>query len=169
MAIVFHCKFCTKKIEAKDAAGGKWGKCPSCQNKIYIPGLNVKGDDLILAPIDEQDSARQKQLMAETYKIEQDIFRVREESGESSDIPAAMGGEMSEKELVKQVVSYLRNTADGELAEAEKAVRLLANHGPKAVEILDRIAVSEVPEPELADIPGQVLSGFIRELRGKIS
>ncbi len=39
--------------------------------------------------------------------------------------------------------------------------------GQRAVNILDRIAVSEVPEPELADIPTQVLTGLIRTLSKK--
>jgi hypothetical protein len=58
--------------------------------------------------------------------------------------------------------------ADGELDEGEKLVNLIAPHGPRAVEILDRIALSEIPEPELADIPQQVLAGLIRTLRNKI-
>ena len=39
----------------------------------------------------------------------------------------------------------------------------------KAREILDRIATSEMPEPELADVPQQVLSGLVRGLRARIS
>ena len=34
--------------------------------------------------------------------------------------------------------------------------------------IIDRIALSEIPEQELADIPPQVLAGTIRTLREKI-
>jgi hypothetical protein len=36
------------------------------------------------------------------------------------------------------------------------------------VKIIDRIALSEIPEPELADIPQQMLSGSIRALRNRI-
>ena len=53
MAITFHCKHCGKKIEANEKAAGKWGKCPSCHNKIYVPNLNAE-DDLKLAPVDEE-------------------------------------------------------------------------------------------------------------------
>jgi DNA-directed RNA polymerase subunit RPC12/RpoP len=41
MAITFHCGHCGKKIEAPDSAGGKWGKCPSCHNKVYVPPKEV--------------------------------------------------------------------------------------------------------------------------------
>ena len=44
MAIIFHCDHCGRKIEASDNTGGKWGKCPSCHNKIYVPNLNIDDD-----------------------------------------------------------------------------------------------------------------------------
>jgi len=58
--------------------------------------------------------------------------------------------------------------SQGQLEEAEKAEGLIVPCGQRAVEILDRIALAEIPEPGIADIPPQILSGLIRELRGKI-
>jgi hypothetical protein len=58
--------------------------------------------------------------------------------------------------------------ADGELDDAQRTADLIAPHRRKAIEILDKIALSEIPEPELADVPQHVLAGFIRNLRGKI-
>ena len=88
MAITFHCDYCGKKIEAADKTAGKWGKCPSCHNKLYVPDLNT-GDELKLAPIDEEEEKTKKQLMAETYKLDQDILTERQ----TPDEPAtAVGG-----------------------------------------------------------------------------
>ena len=64
MAITFHCDYCGKKIEAADSAGGKWGKCPACHNKLYVPALEPD-DALKLAPVDETDLEREKRLLAE--------------------------------------------------------------------------------------------------------
>ena len=52
MGISFHCEHCGKKIEAPDAAGGKWGKCPGCHNKVYVPANKPTqpDDELRLAP-----------------------------------------------------------------------------------------------------------------------
>jgi len=77
MAITFHCDHCGKEIRAADSAGGKWGKCPSCHNKLYVPNLNI-GDELTLAPVDETDEQREKRLMAETHQLAQDILQERE-------------------------------------------------------------------------------------------
>ena len=59
MSIAFHCTHCNKKIEAQDTAGGKWGKCPSCHNKVYIPGLETE-EEIDLAPIDTNEEQKKK-------------------------------------------------------------------------------------------------------------
>jgi len=166
MAIVFHCEHCGKKIEAADTAGGKWGKCPSCHNKLYVPSQDI-GEELKLAPINETDVEREHRLMAETYKLTQDILRERE----IPDGPAPPSGavyQMGDKELTQNIIIYLRQIVNGELDEADRTAALIAPSGDRAVTIIDRIALSEIPEPGLTDIPPQVLAGTIRTLREKI-
>ena len=172
MAVTFHCEYCGKKIEAPDGAGGKWGKCPACHNKLYVPNFSAS-EELKLSPIDESDEAKQKELMDETYKLSEDILLEKEvpaesdESAESTEV-MVLPLEISDEQLKKNIVNYLRQMAQGQPEEAEKAEGLIAPCGQRAVEILDRIALAEILEPGLADIPPQVLSGLIRELRGKI-
>ena len=163
MAIIFHCEHCSKKIEAADTAGGKWGKCPSCHNKLYVPSPDT-GEELKLAPIDETDLEREHRLMAETHRLTQDILKERE----IPDGPAPPAGavyQMGDKELTQQIILYLRQMVNGELDEAERTAALIAPSGHRAVAIIDRIALSEIPQPELADIPPQILAGSIRTLR----
>lgn len=165
MAISFHCTYCGKKIEAADSAAGKWGKCPACHNKLYIPGLST-GDEIKLAPVNKEEEERKKQLLAETFQIEQDILSEREIPEDSISVGAA---KTSDKELTKNIIVYLRLVADGDLGEAEKNLTFITAYSSQAVKILDAIAVSEIPEPELADVPQQVLSGVIKSLRQKLS
>ena len=167
MAITFHCDYCGKKIEAADTAGGKWGKCPACHNKLYVPRPDT-GEELKLAPVDETDLEREQRLMAETHKLTQDILQEREVPDGPPE-PAGAVYEMSKRELKENVIIYLRQMASGELDEAERTAALIAPRGAQVVEIIDRIALSEIPEPELADIPQQVLAGSIRTLRARIS
>ncbi|TSA55735.1 MAG: hypothetical protein D4R45_01850 [Planctomycetaceae bacterium] len=166
MAIVFHCEYCGKKIEAADTAGGKWGKCPACHNKLYVPSMDT-GEELKLAPIDETDVEREHQLMAETHRLTQDILKERE----ILDGPAPLAGavyQMGDRELTQNIIMYLRQMVYGELDEADRTAALIAPFSKRAVEIIDRIALSEIPDPKLADIPPQVLAGTIRALRGII-
>lgn len=167
MTITFHCEHCNKKIEAADDAGGKRGKCPACHNKIYVP-LPDSDEELKLAPLDTNFREKEKQLMAETHRLTQDILRERE----LPDGPREASGaayEMGDRELTKNVIMYLKQMAQGELDEAEKTGALIASFSGRATAILDRVALSEIPEPELADIPQQLLSGSIRALRARIS
>jgi len=163
MAIIFHCEYCGKKIEATDTAGGKWGKCPSCHNKLYVPSMDT-GEELKLAPIDETDLEREKRLMAETYKLTQDILKERDIPDGPPPVTGAVY-DMGDRELTQNIILYIRQMVYGELDEAERTAALISPFGHRAVAIIDRIALSEIPEPELADIPPQVLAGSIRALR----
>jgi hypothetical protein len=167
MPITFHCEHCGKKIEAQDSAGGKWGKCPACHNRLYVPQPD-SDEEIRLAPIDEGDEVKQKQLMAETYELTQDILREREVPDVSAE-PSTPAPPTSDEELTETIITYLRQMADGELDQAQETADLIVPFGRRAVEILDRIAVSEMPEPELANIPQQVLAGLIRDLRARMS
>lgn len=169
MAIVFHCQFCNKEIRAADSAGGKWGKCPKCHNKIYVPSFDPdqQEEELKLAPLDQEDIQRKRELMAETYRLTQDILEEREVPENSAE-PAGAIYDMDEEELKKYVIQYLRQMAAGELDDAERTSALIAPFGKRVEDIVDRIALSEIPEPQLANISPNILSGFIRSLRSKI-
>jgi len=167
MAISFHCEHCGKKVEAPDSAGGKWGKCPACHNKVYVPSLD-SDEELKLAPIDTGELEEEKQLMAETYEFTQDILRERDVPNGPTEAGTS-ASRISDKELTTHIIVYLRQVANGELDEAQQTAELIVPCRARAVKILDKIALSEIPEPELADIPQQVLSGLIRNLRTRIS
>jgi len=166
MAIRFHCDHCGKEIKAADEAGGKWGKCPSCHNKLYVPNLNI-GEELTLAPVDETEEEKKKRLMAETYRLTQDILQERELPEGATHISGPISV-MDQKELTKNIILFLRQMADGFLDEAEMTAAAIASNSIQAVKIIDKIALSDMPEPELADIAPQVLAGLIRTLRGKL-
>jgi hypothetical protein len=167
MAITFHCDYCGKKIDAPDNAGGKWGKCPGCHNRLYVPKQNFDDEELKLAPIDEGDRERQKQLLAETCWLTQELLDEKEIPPESAEATAPPA-EPDDQQLTAIIISYLRQMADGELDEAERIAGLIAEHRKTAVKILDKIASGEIPRPELADIPKQVLSELLKRLRTKI-
>lgn len=166
MTISFHCEHCGRKIEAQDSAGGKWGKCPACHNRIYVPAPEPE-EQLKVAPIDEEEEKRKEQLMAETYKITQDILkekRVPEGLSAASQLP-----QLNDEELRQKIVNYLRQMADGKLDNVEPLAKEIAASGKQSLDILDEIALSDMPESKLSDIPQQVLSGLIKNIRERIN
>ena len=156
MPITFHCSHCGKRIEAQDSAGGKWGKCPVCGNRLYVPAP-VEDEELKLAPVDEIDEATRKRLIAETYQLTQDILQERD-TPDGGGEPGVSVPQLSDEELM----------ADGELDQADDVGRVIVPFGKRALKILDRLALSDMPKQDLANIPPQILSGLIRTLRGKI-
>ncbi len=172
MGISFHCEHCGRKIEAPDTAGGKWGKCPACHNKVYVPANNPPDDELRLAPIDTEEERRRRKMLAEVNSLSEEIMKEKDVPEEGAvpknHAPAPKPGDLSDAELTTFIISYLRQMADGELDLAEQTARAILPNGQNAIRLLEKIALSEIPEPELADIPQQVLSGLIKSLRSRI-
>ena len=167
MAIKLHCSACGKKMEAPDSAGGKWGKCPACHAKIYVPLPPTGEDELKLAPVDETEEQKKKQLMLETYRLTQDIL----EEKSVPEAPAGVGPvpDVNEETLTNHIIRYLRQMANGDLDNAQKTADLVVPHRRKVMTILDYFAKNYPPDPELEDIPPQVLSGLIRNFRTRLS
>jgi hypothetical protein len=172
MSITFKCEHCGRKIEAPDAAGGKWGKCPGCKNKVYVPSKEAEDEgELRLAPLDAEDEKRRRQMLIEEARLRQEIMK-------ETDVPEekvmpkreqneSKAGALSDAEIEMGIIAYLRQMADGDLEEAERTAKSLIPSGNRTVKILERIALSEIPVPEIADIPQNVLAGLIKGLRGK--
>lgn len=174
MGISFHCEHCGKKIEAPDTAGGKWGKCPACHNKVYVPASKPTqpDDELRLAPL-EDDAVKKRKMLAEEARLREEILNetnVPEEGVAPKNHSSAPSkpNDLSDAELTTCIISYLRQMADGELEQAQETAQSIIPNGQNAVRILERIALSEIPEPEIADIPQQVLSGLIKNLRSRL-
>jgi len=168
MSIKFHCEHCGKKIDAPDSAGGKWGKCPACHNKVYVAQAGGDDDELKLAPIDETEEERQNRLLAETFQLTQNILQERNVP-DAATPPVGSGTDIGKEKLTEIIIRYLRQMADGSLDEAQRTAESIAPYRRQSKDILDRIATSDPPDPELMDIPPHVLSGFIRNLRTRIS
>ena len=140
MGISFHCEHCGKKIEAPDTAGGKWGKCPACHNKVYVPANNPPDDELRLAPIDTAEERKRKKMAAEVDYLREEILKEKDIPEEGvvpkNHSPAPTPGDLSDAELTTFIISYLRQMADGELDFAEDTAKSIIPNSQNAVRIL---------------------------------
>ena len=168
MSITFHCEFCGKKIQAPDTAGGKWGKCPGCHNKLFVPPAQVEDDELKLAPIDESEEQRQKRLLAESFKLRQNILSETAVPDEPGAKPVRPATAADDKKVTAQIITYLKFMVNGDLDKAERLAGAIKSYGDQAADILDQIAYGEKSIPELEDIPQQVLFGLIKELQERL-
>ena len=143
MSISFHCECCKKKITAPDNAGGKWGKCPYCNHKCYIPTPKSDNDEeLKLAPIDESEEEKYERMMRETQNLTGVLLHQTEIPPEPAE-----GGKNDDKELTVQIIKYLRQMADGQLDEAQKtADKILKRRKSKLIQVAKRLIEKETIE-----------------------
>ncbi|MCE5186343.1 MAG: hypothetical protein LLF76_09485 [Planctomycetaceae bacterium] len=169
MPITLHCESCKKKIKAPDTAGGKWGNCPYCKHKCYIPlPPNEDEPELRLIPLDASEETQFHELMNETQSLTKTILK--ESTPLPEEAPGSTGGSRSaeEKEVIKSCILYLRQMADGNLDPADKTLGTLKKNKRSVLRILASMARAERPEPELADISEGVLQGLIRDVATKL-
>ena len=159
MPITLHCESCKKKITAPDNAGGKWGKCPFCNHRCYIPmPESPDEEELKLAPLDESEEKKYEKMMKETFNITESLLHVKEEPEEPSP------SKSNEKELTAQIIKYLRFMADGSLDEAHSIAEKIIVYKATARTILDNILKSKQPGPQLQDMPKKVLDRYIKDM-----
>lgn len=169
MSIVIHCQNCKKKIKAPDSFGGKYGKCPFCQHKNYIPlPQEPDFDEIKLAPIDDQDQKQKQQMLLETYSLTQQILQ---ENQIPDEVNLDNGGEREHQEeipsnqLLNLIIKYLSNMAHSNLDAAQNILKDIIPHKEKANDLLDRLLRAGAGEKELQDISPTILKGLIANLK----
>jgi hypothetical protein len=164
MGISFKCECCEKKIKAPDSAGGKWGCCPSCNHRCYIPLPHTDDEEeLTLAPIDPNEESQYQEMMKETHDLTKQVLS-------ETAMPEDDGTEepFSERELLKHIIIYLRCIAEGKLENAEGTLPEIVSHKEQARDLLRRMARADQHEPELQDINPKLLLGLMKNLNSKL-
>jgi len=165
MSISFSCECCEKKVKAPDSAGGRWGSCPHCNHRCYIPlPPDDSEEELKLAPIDPEEENQYDEMMKETNELTKDMLR-QNQMPDDDGRPAPY----NEKDLLKNIITYLGHMAAGNLDQAEAVVGKIIPLKEQARDIIRRMARAERPEPELQDINPKLLQGFMKTLASKLS
>jgi hypothetical protein len=164
MPITFHCESCKKKINAPDTAGGKWGKCPYCNHKCYIPSPpSADDEELTLAPIDDSEEEKYNKMMRETQNITQSLLHQTKEPDEKT-----QSGNIEDKELAQRIAAYLKLMAEGSLDEAHNLAEKISPYKNSAKPILEKMLKAKAPLPGLQNIPKKVLERFIIDMITKL-
>lgn len=163
MPIEFHCPKCNQQIRAPDDAGGKRGKCPSCQQSVYIPTPVDKIEPLELTPLDEQEERERERMLEETRRLAEAASQVTRAPQAGADGGATPMQRLPDAD--RQVIQYVKAMAEGRLEEAEQFAAVLRRHPDQADEAIQRLTMDEMPPDELADVPRPVLLGFLKQLQ----
>ncbi len=166
MPISFHCECCKKKVKAPDVAGGKWGNCPHCKHRCYVPSLPDDSEkQLTLAPIDENEESKFHEMKRKTFNLTKNILNERDVPQEDK---KSQPGDYNERELIKNLIFYLRQMADGEIDQAQRIAEKIKPFKKQALILLNKMTKTERPEPELKDISPTLLKGLIKNLSSEL-
>lgn len=167
MSISLTCEECGKKIKAPDDAGGKYGSCPKCNTKCYIPlPLNEGEEELRLAPIDDDSEMNHNEMMKQTHSLTENILY--ETAAENDGVDDNHDGSVSEKELLKYIVIWIRKMVAGQLEQADDTALKLRQHSTATKDLIKRMQRAGSPEPELADIVPRLLTGMLKQLYAQL-
>lgn len=183
MAIEFHCNFCGKQVKAPDDAGGKRGKCPSCQKVLYIPMPEGAVDEFDLAPVDEYEERKRLQMEEQARATERALLREKQAPGEGAmpkdsdiEIPPppppppvdTSPSSISEEDIEFLIVEWLRSMADGDLGDADRSMMQLRKGGALARQVAAKLAIAEPPPSGLKEVPRPVLNRYFKMLKEQL-
>lgn len=168
MPIEFDCEHCGKKIKAPDEASGRRGKCPFCQNSVYIPAPVSDEDLLDLEPEDPEFEQRRKQRIQELLDAERDLLAEAPDH-DAVAVPLDQRENLSSEDLQHLVVNYCLDMSASQLQRAEKHAQQLAKFGPLGRAAVEDFQKGEIDEPALNDIPEPLLEAFLKRLADQIS
>jgi DNA-directed RNA polymerase subunit RPC12/RpoP len=168
MSIQLHCPLCGKLIKAPDDAGGKRGKCPYCEGKVYIPSAPSDEEEIGIAPLDEEAERQAQELADEAAEYAASLSREtgspRDGGGKIKDRPPSTSvtpGEVVDvPQLVEKFVTAMR---DSKLEQADRCVSQLARAGQRARDYVEGVMLDEMA-PSFEGVPPAVQKGFLKAL-----
>ncbi len=182
MAIEFHCNYCGKMVRAPEEAGGKKGKCPSCEHVLYVPMPDDQVEELDLAPIDEDEERRKRRMEEQALQAERALLHDREPpSGDAAQGPvneaplpptppplAESEAPASAEDIEFLITDWVRSMADGDLGDADRTMLQLRKNKEMARQKVDQIAMADPPSSSLQDVPRPVLNRYFKMLRQQL-
>ena len=172
MPIEFHCSKCERLIRAPDDAGGKRGKCPYCKESVYIPTPPEAGEEIGVAPLDEDSIRTERKLRQESVRYSAALDHEQAEGYDTGEPPAAEGGvpisRITSVDVAETVKEYLVAMKASDMAAADDAARQLKSRAAQAKAEVQRMLVDEMLPPDMEDIPPPVYKGFLRTLLSRL-
>jgi hypothetical protein len=169
MPIELHCPSCEKLIRAPDNAGGRHGKCPYCEAKVYIPLPPSAEDEISIAPLDESD-AEAERLRREAIRYAANVDKEPDSAdrgepgaprGGTRPGPAAAPGEVID--LGDHVEQFVLAMKASKLDEADKIAARLKRAGSRAKDYVEGLMLDPTPPP-IEGVPKPLVMGFLKAL-----
>ena len=173
MSIELHCTKCGKLVRAPDEAGGKRGKCPYCQEAVYVPMPHDDSEEIRVAPIDEKEEQRARELRREATEfisaVEHDTAVPEATGGADTDgLPGVAPPPGEVVDLAGEVEAFITAMRDSKLDEADRTAARLKSSGSGARDYVQGLILDEMPPP-VEGVPPPLVKGFLKKLLEQLS
>ncbi len=169
MSIELHCSKCSKLIKAPDNAGGRHGKCPYCDNSVYVPLPESEAEEIALAPVDEEEDREAEELRRESTRFAATIDHATDAKKGAGGVAKIRPTETPGKviEVAAEVERFVLAMHSSKLDQAESAVSMLKKAGTRARDYVQGLMQDEIP-PEFGNVPPPLIQGFLKALSGRL-
>ncbi|MGD2109887.1 MAG: hypothetical protein PVI86_10900 [Phycisphaerae bacterium] len=164
MSIDLHCPQCQKLIRAPDNAGGRRGKCPYCGASVYIPTPVDESDAIGLAPVDDSEEERIKNLRRESSEFAAAVGHGTE--GGDAGGPAPVADAPSE-DIDADIQAFVIAMRDSQLDDADAVTDRLKGRMAEARQRVKQM-IAEEQLPDIPNVPPPVVQGFLKTLVGRL-
>lgn len=167
MSIKLRCTHCGKEIQAPEEAAGRWGKCPHCSHRVYIPLPPSDEGEISLVPLDEEDERRAERERSYYQEIEYRALSGGVSAGEPSEESTAKGG-AEPHNLLDVLARYVDGMAQGRLADCDEIVAKLVGRQKEVAKAVKQLLAESSTRPQLRDTPPAVVKGYLKQLLAKL-
>lgn len=177
MSIEIHCDHCAKLIRAPDDAGGKRGKCPYCQQSVYIPHAASEIEEIPLAPVDEEEQRRSDKLRAESNAFAASVDKAtgpaydvgdRASSGRKAAKGGASTGAPASVDVAEEVKRFVLAMSQSKLDETEVILKRLKKLKVRATDYVQGLLNDQMP-PQFDNVPPPLAKGFLKALGDRLN
>jgi len=172
MTVELHCSHCGALVRAPSQAAGRWGKCPRCGHKIYVPTpADEVSEEIPLVPLDEQEERRAQRQRDRDRRLEAELLEgggdasgpaPPVESGEPVGTPPAFDP------LTEMLLRYVRGMAQGRLADCDSIVAALVGKRKAVTHAVERLLAAPPPGAEVDDLPLPVVGAYLKQLLSQL-
>ncbi len=162
------CEHCNSVIKAPRESAGRTGKCPHCQNPVYVPIPQEELEEIPLAPDEDSALAKADQLEKEAYEIAADIRRERQQPAEpgGADSGTVEHSDPQQKliNIGEAIIRYLLAMEISDLQKADSIVGELKAASRQTKSKVQQMMVDAMKPEAVRRMPDGLYQGFLRKL-----
>lgn len=166
MSIEFHCPYCEASIRAPEKTGGKKGRCPKCNQVVYIPMPGSQGDTFDLIPLDHEEERHRSELMDESFATRLHLLAADE--WEENPDRTKVYLTVKTRDVPRLVTRYLLAMANANLPRAERILSALKGHKRATLNHVEKLTVLQSLPAEFSSFPEPLIRGFLKKLSDEL-